>query len=164
MTFARALSLASLGTTIALAACGGDTTGTGGQTTSTTTNHVCAADSGATTYSAGMSAGAADGKVTVTVVEANPAPPSKGGNSFVIDVTDDAGKPISGAQIQVTSYMPAHGHYATLVPVVKAGSQPGRYDISNVELFMIGLWQITFTVTPSGAAAEPVMFSFCVEG
>jgi hypothetical protein len=60
--------------------------------------------------------------------------------------------------------MPAHGHGASAVPPVQAGSQPGRYTLTGLDLFMAGTWQITFTVTPSGGAAEPVMFTFCVEG
>lgn len=160
----RTALIATLLSTFVAAGCGGETGGEGGQTSTATQPSVCADDPSAMTYSPGMAEAASDGKVKVTLVSATPAPPSKGGNVFVIDLADESGQPISGASIDVKSFMPAHGHYATIVPTVKEGSQAGRYDISDVELFMLGLWQITFTVTPPGGAAEPVMFSFCVEG
>lgn len=150
---------------LALAACsdGGGTSGSGGQT-STTTASICAADSGAVAYAVGLTESAMDGKVTITFADADPAPPAKGLNKLTIDVTDDMGKPLDGAAITVKSCMPLHGHCATITPAITAGTQPGRYVIDQVELFMPGLWSITFTVTPSSGAPDPVTVSFCVEG
>lgn len=164
MPTARASVTAALLSTLLAAGCGGGTGGEGGQTSTATHASVCASDPSAMDYAPGMEQSAADGKIKITLVSAAPAPPAKGGNVFVIDVADEGGQPVSGASIDVKSFMPAHGHSATVVPTVKAGSQPGRYDVSGVELFMLGLWQITFTVTPAGGAAEPVVFSFCIEG
>lgn len=147
-----------------LPACGTGTGGQGGETT-TTTGGVCAAlDAGADTYAAGLSRVSADGQVKVAFVSAQPAPPAKGANDFVIDVTDASGQPLTGASIALEAFMPAHGHGATAVPAVQPGSQPGRYTMTGLGLFMAGTWQITFTVTPTGGTAEPVMFTFCVEG
>lgn len=150
---------------LTLAACsdGNGTTGSGGQT-STTSTSICAADSGAVAYAVGLTQAAADGKVTITFADAEPAPPAKGSNTFTIDVTDDEGQPISGAAITVQVCMPLHGHCATVTPTVTAGSQAGRYVVDKVDLFMPGLWTITFTVTPSGGTADPVTVSFCIEG
>lgn len=150
---------------LGLLACGdgSGTSGSGGQTT-TTSGSVCAADSGAVTYAVGLTQAAADGKVTITFADADPAPPAKGGNTFTIDVADAMGSALEGAAITVKACMPLHGHCATVTPTVTAGSQPGRYVIDNVELFMPGLWAVTFTVTPSGGAADPVTVSFCIEG
>jgi hypothetical protein len=149
----------------ALAACSdnGGTTGSGGQT-STTTGSVCAADSGAVDYAVGLTQASMDGKVTITFADADPAPPAKGLDELTIDVTDDTGKPLEGAAIAVKSCMPLHGHCSTITPTIKPGTQPGRYVIGQVELFMPGLWSITFTVTPSGGAPDPVTVAFCVEG
>jgi hypothetical protein len=151
---------------LALAACsdGGGTSGSGGQTTTTTSDSVCAADSGAVDYAVGLTQSAMDGKVTISFADADPAPPAKGLNKLTIDVTDDAGQPIDGATIAVKSCMPLHGHCSTITPTITAGSQPGRYVIDQVELFMPGLWEIALTVTPSGGAADPVSVSFCIEG
>jgi len=151
---------------LSLAACGegGGSGGSGGQTSTTSTMSVCAADSGAVAYAVGLSQAAMDGKVTITFVDAKPAPPAKGGNTFTIDVTDDASAPVDGATITVAACMPLHGHCATVTPTVTPGSQPGRYVVDDVELFMPGLWAITFTVTPSSGAPDPVTVSFCVEG
>jgi hypothetical protein len=151
----------------ALAACGsgGGTTGgsggTGGQTTQTS---VCSSDPRAEAYAVGLAQKSMDGTVTVTFVSAEPAPPAKGGNTFTVDITDAMGKPIDGATVAVKPFMPDHGHGASVTPTVSPRSQAGRYDVTNVELFMPGIWEITFTITATGGAPEPVKFTFCVDG
>jgi hypothetical protein len=156
---------------VALAACGngtgGDTTssgGTGGQTTTSSGPSLCADDARVTPYAAGLSAASADGKVKVTFASSMPSPPAKGQNSWLIDLADALGAPIDGATVTLKPFMPDHGHGASVVPTVKAGSKPGEYAVTDIELFMPGVWQNTFTVTPSGGAAEAVVFTFCVDG
>jgi len=146
---------------IALAACGGGGGGAGGQATQSS---VCSGDPRAEGYAVGASQAAMDGSVKVTFVSAEPAPPAKGGNTFTVDVTDAMGQPIDGAAITVKPFMPDHGHGASVTPTVTPGSEAGRYEVTNVELFMPGIWEITFTVTATGGAPEPVKFTFCVDG
>jgi hypothetical protein len=40
----------------------------------------------------------------------------------------------------------------------------GTYQVTNVSLFMAGIWQFTFTVTPASGPADTVVFTFCVDG
>ncbi|APR86466.1 Hypothetical protein A7982_11815 [Minicystis rosea] len=148
---------------LALVGCGSDTTGSGGQTT-TTSGPACATDPRVTSYAVGISAASTDGSIKVTFADALPAPPEKGGNVWTIDVADAQGNPIDGATITLKPFMPEHGHAATIIPTVKAGDKPGRYVVDNIELFMPGIWQNTFTITPSGGVGEPVVFTFCVDG
>ncbi|MFT3776561.1 MAG: FixH family protein [Minicystis sp.] len=167
ITVRLALTIAPL-LALALAGCGSNTSGTGGGgaggQTSTTTGSICASDPRVTSYAVGASAAAMDGKVKVTFVDAQPAPPAKGSNAWTIDLTDDAGQPIEGATISLKPFMPDHGHGATVIPAVKPGSQAGRYVVDQIELFMPGVWQSTFTITPSGGAPDTVVFTFCVDG
>lgn len=162
MPSTRTLVIAPL---LVLAACsdGSGSSGTGGST-STTSASVCAADSGAIDYAVGVGAAADDGNVKITFADADPAPPGKGNNVFTVDVTDGVDQPLTGADITVKACMPLHGHCASVTPTVTADAKAGRYVVTNVDLFMSGLWTITFTVTPSGGAADPVNISFCVEG
>jgi hypothetical protein len=151
---------------VALAACGpGSSSGTGGggSTSTGTQSSVCASDPRAMQYAVGLSQTSTDGKVKIAFADASPAPPAKGANVWTITVTDGAQMPIDGATITVKPFMPDHGHGSSAVPKV-TGKGSGSYEISNLELFMPGIWQITFTVTPAGGAAESVVFTFCVEG
>jgi hypothetical protein len=166
----RAFVALPLPVMIAFAACGNATApsggiggggGGGGQSMEVP---ACASDARVTAFAAGLEAKAQDGKVRVTFVSATPAPPAKGTNAFTIDVADESGAPIDGASIVVKPFMPDHGHGASVVPKVAAGAQAGRYEVSDVELFMPGVWEITFEVTPAGGAMDAVKLAFCVAG
>ena len=124
---------------------------------------TCSADPRVQAYAPGLSASSTDGAVTVTFVAAAPAPPDKGNNEWTVQVTDGAGAPIDGATITVTPYMPDHGHGSSIAPNVAAGQQPGQYAVTLVNLFMPGVWRITFDVAV-GAVESTVQFMFCVEG
>lgn len=153
-----------------LAACSSDGgasgTTTGGATSSTTTTKasVCADDARATPYADGLRATSKDGAVAVRLVSADPKPPAKGANALVIAVEDAEGAALAGATVALKPFMPDHGHGASVTPVVAAGATPGRYDVTAVELFMPGIWELQFRVTPAGGAAHDVVFTLCVDG
>ena len=159
---ARALPAALL-LASALFGCGSES-GTGGSGGQTTTGPRCASDPRVTSYAVGIAATSTDGKTKVTFADALPAPPEKGSNVWTIDVADDQGKPVEGATIKLELFMPEHGHAATITPTVKAGDKAGRYVVSDIELFMPGIWENTFTITPAGGIATTVVFTFCVDG
>ena len=146
-----------------LAAC---TTSTGGGTggTGATTESLCDADPRAQSYAAGMSAATADGALKVSFADASPAPPGKGMNTWTIQVTDAQGKPVSGATVVLTPFMPDHGHGPSTLPQVTPMADAGMYQLSLIDLFMPGIWQNTFTITPASGPAGSVVFTFCVDG
>ena len=150
-----------------LAACassnGGGTGGAGGSTS--TGGSLCDTDPRAEAYAIGLSAKSMDGKIHVAFVDASPAPPAKGENSWTIEVTDADGKPVTGASIALKPFMPDHGHGSSITPQIKEDpTAPGQYQVTLIDLFMPGIWQNTFTVTPASATAENVVFTFCVDG
>jgi hypothetical protein len=122
---------------------------------------ACSADTRADTYVAGLEKGA--GARKLKIVDARPAPPSKGQNTWLLEVRDAAGTPVEGAQITVVPFMPDHGHGSAVVPEVKALGG-GRYEVTKLYLSMAGLWEMTVTVTPPGGAAEKAVFAFCLDG
>lgn len=152
-----------------LAGCGGGDTDTSGTTTTTTTSATttetpaCATDPRAQAYAVGLSSTSTDGAVKITFVDADPAPPAKGNNTWTVAITDAAGAPIAGATIATVAYMPDHGHTSPIKPVATEMA-PGTYEVTPVNLFMPGIWEVTLTVTPSGGTAEPVKFTFCIAG
>ena len=124
---------------------------------------ACSRDTRAEAYVAGIEKKATS--LTVKIVSATPAPPAKDANAWMVEVTDNASNgAITGAQVTVTPFMPDHGHGSSRTPVVtEKGS--GKYEVNDVYLTMPGLWKTTISVArPSAAAAEEVVFNFCVDG
>ncbi|MEP7122249.1 MAG: FixH family protein [Byssovorax sp.] len=148
--------------------------GTGGQASSSTATAssssgsqpaaACAKDPRTVPYAVGVEAKSTDGALTVQFMDADPAPPTKGNNTWRVKLVDAAGKPVNGATIVTKPYMPDHAHGSSIKPQATAKGTDGTYEITPVNLFMPGVWQITFTVTAPGGMAESAVVSFCVDG
>lgn len=121
----------------------------------------CGSDARADTYAVGLAKHAQS--FSIKLLDASPAPPAKGVNTWKIQVLDGSGSPLDGATIGVTPFMPDHGHGTSVIPGVQALGG-GEYTISNVYLFMPGLWQVTFQVNGAGVPQGSVVFAFCIDG
>jgi Cu(I)/Ag(I) efflux system membrane fusion protein/cobalt-zinc-cadmium efflux system membrane fusion protein len=81
-----------------------------------------------------------------------PSPPQKGANAVRVKLTDSAGKPIAGAQVNVTFFMaamPAMG-MAAMKTVVQASEKGGGIYEGNGALGSGGTWQVTITARQNG--------------
>jgi len=81
-----------------------------------------------------------------------PSPPQKGANTVRVKLTDTAGKPIVGAQVNVTFFMaamPAMG-MAAMKTVVQASDKGGGMYEGNAVLGSGGTWQVTITAQQNG--------------
>ena len=89
-----------------------------------------------------------DGGGYLIAVHSGPdAVPSRGVNTLRLDVTRlSDGEPATGLQLDVVPWMPAHGHGTSVKPAVAPGEEPGSYVVTNVNLFMAGLWEIRTTI------------------
>ena len=104
-------------------------------------------------------AGAASGTAEIAKAQAanldfttEPSPPHKGGNTFRVKLTDASGKPIAGAQVTVTFYMPAMpamGMAAMKRTATLADKGSGLYEGTG-ELGSGGTWQVTITAEQHG--------------
>ncbi len=120
-------------------------------------------DPRADTYMADLTKPTNPAGLTVTLVDSDPGPPIMGTNVWTIKITDAGGAPVSGAGITVLPWMPDHGHGTSVKALVAPGNSDGEYTISQVYLFMAGLWTVTLTITPPGSSTSyPVVFSFCI--
>jgi hypothetical protein len=135
----------------------------GGATTGASTS-VCDSDPRAEVYAVGLSAAAMDGTVKVSFVDAMPTPPTKGMNTWTIQLTDAKGQPVNGASITVVPFMPDHGHGSSISPQVMPMDMAGNYQVSLLDLFMPGIWDVTLTITPASGPMENLKFTFCVDG
>jgi hypothetical protein len=142
---------------------GGDTHGethdeTGGETGG---ESVCAVETRDDEFAIGLSKSGSLARATF--VSASPAPPIKGDNTWVLDITDLNGGPLADSTITALPMMPDHGHGTPIDAVVTALADAGRYEVTPVNLFMTGYWQITFDITLAGGEQDSLMFGFCVE-
>jgi hypothetical protein len=148
------------------------TGGTGGQSstsassssTGTPSQSACAKDPRAVLYASGVEAKATDGALTVHFMDASPSPPAKGNNVWTVQLLDAGAKPVNGATIVTRPFMPDHNHGSSIKPQATAKGQDGTYEITPVNLFMPGIWQITFTVTAPGGVDDSAVITFCVDG
>lgn len=103
------------------------------------------------------------GGLAVRFLEYSPDPPAVGNNSWLIEIDDESGDPVTGLEdsILVTPFMPEHGH-GTPVSVGIEEEDDGQYRLSPVNTFMPGLWQITLEID-AGSATDMVEFEVCVE-
>lgn len=122
----------------------------------------CANDPRKDTYTANLEKAGASGVYRFTLLSATPAPPIRGTNSWSLRLTDTSGAVLSGATVDISPYMPDHGHG----PSVKAAAtEEGdhSYTVAPLYFFMPGLWQVTFKASVADKS-DTAVFTFCVEG
>jgi len=119
----------------------------------------CRTDPAAETYVPGMKKTGANG-LTFILQNADPNPPSRGSNTWTVRLEKN-GVAQTGAMIDVTPWMPKHGHGTTAVPVVMPMND--AYTIAPLYFFMVGLWQTTIKAT-AGGITDQAVFTFCVDG
>ena len=73
-----------------------------------------------------------------------PASTKSGVNSFDLRITDRAGNPAEG-EVTLEPAMPQMGH--AIAPITAGPSEPGRYQVGGVDLFMAGQWEITVSLS-----------------
>ena len=95
------------------------------------------------------------------LAESSPAPPARGRNTWTVKLLDASGKPVTGAKIAVTAFMPAHGHSSPTTPIMTPAGD--GYSIGPISLFMPGLWEVTVDAEAAGIR-DSTVFSFCVAG
>ena len=99
--------------------------------------------------------------LSIQLLTSDPAPPGVDLNTWTFKVLKQDGTAISGANVKIAPYMPDHGHGPSVVPSIAAAGD--TYTATNVDLFMPGVWQITFSIDAAGTLDQVVM-DFCVAG
>jgi hypothetical protein len=124
----------------------------------------CAKDSRIDTYVANLTKASADGSLKVTLVSSDPAPPARGTNTWTMKLANGTGAPISGAALSIASLMPDHGHGSSVDAVVTDQGN-GVYSVAPVDLFMPGVWRVTFSIPgPDGGVSPTVAYFFSIAG
>jgi hypothetical protein len=123
----------------------------------------CASDPRAMTYTPGLAVMSSAKEMKFTLLSSNPAPPARVVNTWKLSVASASGQALTSLSLQVEAFMPDHGHGSSAVPQV-ATNPDGTYTISNLYLFMPGIWRITFAATPPGGTFDSGAFYFCIPG
>jgi hypothetical protein len=92
-------------------------------------------------------------------VRSLPQPPSVGVLEFRLDATNTAGAPVTGLEIGVVPWMPSMRHGSPVPPSV-TDMGDGSYLVENVDLTMVGDWQLQLTL--SGAMSGSCNLEFSV--
>jgi hypothetical protein len=105
------------------------------------------------------------GTLDFTIMSGDPAPPIRGDNTWVVQVSAMSGgvvgAPVTGATLSVTPFMPAHQHGAGKTVIVEPMPDAGQYKLSPVNLWMPGVWETTIDAS-SASGTDKVVFSFCI--
>ena len=107
----------------------------------------------------------AQAQANVELVTA-PSPPRKGSNTVRVKLTDQQGKPLTGAQVTVTFFMaamPAMGMAAMKTVVQTSDKGGGTYEGSG-SLGSGGTWQVTITAIQNGQTIANKQFSVDATG
>jgi hypothetical protein len=91
------------------------------------------------------------GRYRVEVVT-TPSPAQRGVMTAQLSITRSTGEAAPGLTLEVTPWMPQHGHGSSVAPkVTEVGG--GTYAVAELYLPMAGLWQLR-TAIEGGAADE----------
>jgi protein SCO1/2 len=84
----------------------------------------------------------------------------KGANSVDLDIRDKQGRPIAGAEVTATPWLPVDGHGVSDKPAVTKG-EGGKYRIDNIIFDRNGIWDLRISVK-NGAQEDRAVFQFAV--
>lgn len=68
-------------------------------------------------------------------------------HSWQLRLTDDQGRPVSNAQIEVVGGMPEHDHGMPTQPQITAETDTGSYLLEGVRFHMPGKWLLDIKLT-----------------
>jgi len=82
----------------------------------------------------------------------DPSPPHKGSNTVRVKLISSDGKPVAGAQVTVTFFMPAMQEMgmAAMKTLINASDKGGGLYEGHGDLGSGGTWQVTVTATQNG--------------
>jgi len=150
-----------------LCACSSQAPATGdpAATAGATGSKVGCSSSDGDVYVAGMRKPGAAGRFDFTLVSSTPAPPALDYNQFVLQVSNADGSAVAG-ELSVVLEMPEHGHRSPTTPEISFDAESGAFLLDPMDLFMVGLWRITFSfqgALDGATVADSAVFEFCID-
>jgi len=112
------------------------------------------------------STGAATAQQIPIEMSTEPSPPQKGANTVRVKLAGSDGKPLAGANVTATFFMPAMpamGMAAIRTPVALADKGNGLFE-GSVQLVSGGTWQVSVTAQRGGQTLATKQFSLSATG
>jgi hypothetical protein len=139
----------------------------GGGTTPDADEALACVNSGrGDTYAVGLEHNGVNDAFNFKLMSAMPAPPMRNLNTWVIQINWAAtGAPVTGASLTVTPFMPDHQHGAgAYTPQIQEMSTPpGQYQISDINTWMPGYWEITIDAMTPDKVEDSAVYKFCIQ-
>lgn len=123
----------------------------------------CSGDKRVNVSSFPATIGSDSSSVQLKFTAADPAIPLSGENTWTVEVIDGSGNSLSATSISATAFMPDHGHPSPTTPQFTKLSD-GSWRAEGINLFMAGVWRLTFTVKLTGKADSTAVAFVCVQG
>lgn len=124
----------------------------------------CDNEDRAMVYSAGLEVMSDKGLVRATLMDATPAPPARYINNWNLQFEMTGDGSLVDVDILVLPFMPDHEHGSATPIIQGAGEALGSVDFADIDLFMVGYWDVHFDLTAAdGSWSDRVSFGFCVE-
>lgn len=149
----RCLFVLSIAT---LAACGG---GGGAAPADADEALACIAMGRGQTYAVGLAPAVAGHTLAFQLMTADPAPPGFNDNTWTVQVKTADGAAVTGADLRVTPFMPDHQHGTLPVKVQNLGN--GQYQLTPINMWMPGYWEITLSTTTP--VEDSAVYKFCIQ-
>jgi hypothetical protein len=154
---------------VALAGCGSGGESEAGAETGGSVS--CTSDPRLDAYAGSLEKPGELGALTFRFSDFNPAQPSRGNNTFHVQLVGASGVAVGGdagdparVDLGIDLFMPDHGHGTSVEPTVTF--EAGRYTLAPLYLFMPGVWRVEIDAQAgeTGATLDRVILHFCVEG
>ena len=120
---------------------------------------ACARDPRVQPYAVGLHGIGSRYRLAVTAID--PGPDVQANYQWVVVVTDASGTPVDGLSLRAVPWMPDHHHGASVIPSI-SGLGSGRYAVANLDLFMAGVWTVTFTVGGDAGTLDTLVVGVCI--
>lgn len=105
-----------------------------------------------------------DGNVVARLVDADRIPPRQFENDWTVEFRSADGEPLEDVDlVMARPYMPVHEHDGTYPPDVTPLDEPGQFQVDNLNMWMIGPWQVQLTVESASAGDDYIVFNVCVD-
>ena len=122
---------------------------------------ACEASGRGDAVAPGFAKHGAAGKLDFKLVSATPSPPARGDNKWVVEVDAATGGALPHADVEVTPFMPDHGHGTPIKVGVTPLATPGQYELAPMNLWMPGYWEISVTAS-AGSDRDAAIFKLCI--
>jgi hypothetical protein len=122
---------------------------------------ACANNTRADAFATGLTKRGDKSHFELKLLSASPAPPSRGDNTWIVELDAIGGGAVSGATITATPFMPDHGHGTPAMVHVTPLSTAGQYQLAPINMWMPGYWETSITVA-AGDLHDAATFKFCI--